>query len=71
MQRSKGSGENEPGMMWNTTMNPETRRLIAVMPEDEETMRDTFNLLLGDDIPGRRACIEKTGHLYMEMLDVG
>ncbi|HZK29557.1 MAG TPA: toprim domain-containing protein [Clostridia bacterium] len=71
VQRSKGLGENEPGMMWNTTMNPETRRLIAVMPEDEDTMRDAFNLLLGDDIPGRRACIEKTGHLYMGMLDVG
>ena len=71
VQRSKGLGENEPGMMWNTTMNPETRRLIAVMPEDEETMRSTFDLLLGDDIPGRRRCIEKTGHLYMEMLDVG
>ncbi len=71
VQRSKGLGENEPGMMWNTTMNPETRRLIAVMPEDEETMRSTFDLLLGDDIPGRRSCIEKTGHLYMEMLDVG
>ena len=52
-------------------MNPETRRLIAVIPEDEETMRSTFDLLLGDDIPGRRRCIEKTGHLYMEMLDVG
>ncbi|MDY0119601.1 MAG: toprim domain-containing protein, partial [Clostridia bacterium] len=71
VQRSKGLGENEPGMMWNTTMNPETRRLIAVIPEDEETMRSTFDLLLGDDIPGRRRCIEKTGHLYMEMLDVG
>ena len=71
VQRSKGLGENEPGMMWNTTMNPDTRRLIAVMPEDEETMRSTFNLLLGDDIPGRRRCIEKTGHRYMDMLDVG
>ncbi|HHX30277.1 MAG TPA: DNA topoisomerase [Clostridiaceae bacterium] len=71
VQRSKGLGENEPGMMWTTTMNPETRRLIAVMPEDEETMQKTFELLLGDDIPGRRRQIEETGHLYMEMLDVG
>lgn len=70
VQRSKGLGENEPGMMWTTTMNPETRRLIAVMPEEEERMRATFDLLLGDDIPGRRRCIEKRGHLYMEMLDV-
>ena len=71
IQRSKGLGENEPGMMWNTTMNPDTRRLIAVLPEEEETMRDTFDLLLGDDIPGRRRHIEENGHLYMEMLDVG
>jgi len=71
IQRSKGLGENEPGMMWKTTMNPETRRLIAVMPEDEETMQASFELLLGDDIPGRRQHIEEHGHLYMEMLDVG
>ncbi len=71
VQRSKGLGENEPAMMWNTTMNPETRRLIAVIPEDEKTMRDTFELLLGDNISGRRRCIEKKGHLYREMLDVG
>jgi DNA gyrase subunit B len=71
VQRSKGLGENEPEMMWNTTMNPETRRLIAVMPESEEVMSGTFNLLLGDDVPGRRAYIEESGHLYMDMLDVG
>ncbi len=71
VQRSKGLGENEPGMMWNTTMNPETRRLIAVIPEDEKTMRDSFDLLLGDNISGRRRCIEEKGHLYREMLDVG
>lgn len=70
VQRSKGLGENEPGMMWTTTMNPESRRLIAVLPEDEETMRKSFDLLLGDDIAGRRQCIEKKGHLYMDMLDV-
>ena len=70
VQRSKGLGENEPGMMWTTTMNPETRRLISVMPEDEETMQASFDLLLGDDIPGRRHCIEEKGHLYMAMLDV-
>ena len=58
-------------MMWDTTMNPRTRRLVAVMPEDEKTMESTFNLLLGSDVSGRRACIEETGHLYLEMLDVG
>ncbi len=71
VQRSKGLGENEPEMMWNTTMNPETRRMIAVMPESEDVMSSTFNLLLGDDVPGRRAYIEESGHLYMDMLDVG
>ncbi len=71
IQRSKGLGENEPEMMWDTTMNPKTRRLVAVMPEDEKTMESTFNLLLGSDVSGRRACIEETGHLYLEMLDVG
>lgn len=70
IQRSKGLGENDPGMMWNTTMNPDTRRLIAVLPEDEEVMSRIFDLLLGDDIPGRRRHIEEHGHLYMEMLDV-
>ena len=52
-------------------MNPETRRMIAVMPESEEVMSSTFNLLLGDDVPGRRAYIEESGHLYMDMLEVG
>ncbi|MGI6157947.1 MAG: toprim domain-containing protein [Saccharofermentanales bacterium] len=70
IQRSKGLGENEPEMMWNTTMNPATRRLVSVLPEDETAMRETFNLLLGDDVAGRREQIEATGHLYMDMLDV-
>jgi len=71
IQRSKGLGENEPEMMWLTTMSPETRRLIKVMPADAELTADTFDLLLGDNLAGRKAHIEQDGHLYLEMLDVG
>jgi DNA gyrase subunit B len=71
IQRSKGLGENEPEMMWLTTMNPETRRLIQVMPDHPETMLDTFDLLLGDNLAGRKAFIEQNGHLYLDMLDIG
>ncbi|HHU53269.1 MAG TPA: DNA topoisomerase [Clostridiaceae bacterium] len=70
IQRSKGLGENEPEMMWQTTMNPETRRLIQVMPEEKERMYNTFNLLLGDDLAGRKEYIANHGHEYMDMLDV-
>ncbi|MDI9471266.1 MAG: toprim domain-containing protein [Bacillota bacterium] len=70
VQRSKGLGENEPEMMWQTTMNPETRRLIRVRVEDEERMASRFDLLLGDDLAGRKQHIEDNGHLYLEYLDV-
>jgi DNA gyrase subunit B len=70
LQRSKGLGENEPEMMWETTMNPVTRRLIKVMPGDEQATMDTFELLLGDNLAGRKEHIECDGHLYLEMLDV-
>ncbi len=70
LQRSKGLGENEPEMMWETTMNPVTRRLIKVMPGDEQATMDTFELLLGDNLAGRKEHIERDGHLYLEMLDV-
>ena len=52
VQRSKGLGENEPDMMWLTTMNPETRRLIEVMPEDVERTARVFDLLPGRQPPG-------------------
>lgn len=71
IQRSKGLGENDPEMMWQTTMNPETRRLIQVMPESYERMQETFDLLLGDNLAGRKQYIEDFGGDYMEMLDVG
>ena len=71
IQRSKGLGENEPEMMWETTMNPATRRLIKVLPSDEKLTSEVFDLLLGDNLAGRKAHIEKNGHLYLEMMDVG
>lgn len=70
IQRSKGLGENEPEMMWQTTMNPETRRLIQVVPDDEARTEMLFDVLLGDNLQGRKDFIEEYGHLYMEGLDV-
>lgn len=70
IQRSKGLGENEPEMMWDTTMNPKTRRLIQVLPEEEEKMKETFDLLLGDNLSGRKQYIEDFGSDYLELLDV-
>jgi len=70
IQRSKGLGENEPEMMWQTTMNPATRRLIKVMPAEAEITASTFDLLLGDNLAGRKTHIEQYGHLYLEMLDI-
>ena len=70
IQRSKGLGENEPEMMWLTTMNPETRRLINVVPDDIEKTELMFDLLLGDNLQGRKNYIEENGTLYMDMIDV-
>ena len=70
INRSKGLGENDPDMMWMTTMNPETRRLIKVMPEDAERMSQMFDLLLGDDLAGRKNHIAENGYLYLDMADI-
>ncbi len=70
IQRSKGLGENEPEMMWETTMNPETRRLICVKSEDVEDTATTFDLLLGDNLADRKEYIATNGHLYLDMLDL-
>ena len=59
INRSKGLGENDPEMMWLTTMNPATRRLIRVMPEDAERTAEMFDLLLGDDLAGRKKHISE------------
>ena len=70
IQRSKGLGENEPEMMSLTTMNPDTRRLIRVMPDDIERMDEMFNLLLGDDLQGRKDYVAQFGGDYIELVDV-
>ena len=70
VDRSKGLGENDPEMMWLTTMNPETRRLIKVLPDDVEETARVFDLLLGDNLSGRKEYIAENGHKYMDMIDV-
>ncbi len=70
IQRSKGLGENEPDMMNFTTMNPKTRRLIKVMPEEAEATSRMFDILLGDNLLGRKEYIIENGHLYIDNLDI-
>ncbi len=70
IQRSKGLGENDPEMMSLTTMNPETRRLIKVTAEEAQKTADMFELLLGDNLQGRKDFIAESGHLYLDMTDV-
>ena len=57
--------------MWQTTMNPETRRLIMVMPEDAKRTSDTFDLLLGDNLTGRKEHIETEGYKYIDLTELG
>ena len=68
--RSKGLGENEPEMMWLTTMNPASRRLIKVMPEDAEKTALYFDLLLGDNLAGRKDYIAENGSQYLDLADL-
>ena len=70
INRSKGLGENDPEMMWMTTMNPATRRLIKVMPEDMARTQEVFDLLLGDNLTGRKEHIAENGYKYLDQLDV-
>ena len=70
INRSKGLGENEPEMMWLTTMNPETRRLIKVMPEDAARTAQMFDLLLGDNLSGRKDHIAENGYKYLDLADI-
>ena len=70
IQRSKGLGENDPEMMWLTTMNPETRRLVKVMPEDAERTAAMFDLLLGDDLAGRKNHIAENGYKFLDLADI-
>ena len=70
LQRSKGLGENQPEMMNMTTMNPESRRLIKVMPQDAERTSRMFDLLLGDDLQGRKDFIAENGYMYLDDADI-
>lgn len=71
IQRSKGLGENDADMMWMTTMNPETRRLIKVEPNSiKEEVDEKFDLLLGDNLQGRKDHIAENGYLYVELADL-
>ncbi len=70
IQRSKGLGENDPDMMARTTMSPASRRLIKVMPEDVARTAQVFDLLLGDDLSGRKSHIADNGYKYLELADI-
>ena len=70
IQRSKGLGENDPEMMWLTTMSPESRRLIKVLPTDVQRTAEVFDLLLGDNLQGRKEHIAEHGAEYLDDLDV-
>ena len=70
INRSKGLGENDPEMMWLTTMNPDTRKLIRVMPEDVERTAQMFDLLLGDNLAGRKAHIAEYGSQFLDLADI-
>ena len=70
IKRSKGLGENDAEWMWETTMNPENRRLIKIKPEDIEKMQQTFELFLGNNVQTRREYIEENGYKYLEYLDL-
>ncbi len=70
VDRSKGLGENDPDMMWLTTMNPETRRLIKVMPQDAEATAAMFDLLLGDNLQGRKEHIAENGYKFLDLADI-
>ena len=70
IDRSKGLGENDPDMMWLTTMNPETRRLIKVMPQDAEATAQMFDMLLGNNLQGRKDYIASEGYRYLDLADI-
>lgn len=70
IQRSKGLGENQPDMMNLTTMNPATRRLVKIMPQEAERTSMMFDLLLGDDLAGRKDFIAENGSRYLDDADI-
>ncbi len=70
INRSKGLGENQPEMMWETTMNPESRRLILVTPDEIQKTQEVFELLLGENLAGRKEFIAQEGHKYLDFTDI-
>ena len=70
ISRSKGLGENDPDMMWLTTMNPDSRRLIKVMPADAAATADAFDLFQGNNLAGRKEFISENGYKYIDFADV-
>ena len=70
IQRSKGLGENDPEMMSLTTMNPETRRLIKVTPDDAKATAEMFEMLLGDNLQARKDFIAENGSRYLDLADI-
>lgn len=70
LNRSKGLGENDPEMMWMTTMNPDTRRLIRVMPTEAAATAQVFDLLLGENAQGRKEHIAVNGYKYLDLADI-
>lgn len=70
IKRSKGLGENAAEMMWETTMNPETRRLILVTPDEAERTQQMFELLLGENLAGRKEFITSEGYKYLDRIDL-
>ena len=70
VMRSKGLGENEPEMMWETTMCPDSRKLIKILPEEAEKTAAIFDLLLGDNLQGRKDFIAQNGSMYLDLADI-
>ena len=70
LQRSKGLGENEPDMMWQTTMNPATRRLVSVEPADVARTEYMFDVLMGDNLAERKVFIAENGSKYVKDADI-
>lgn len=70
VQRSKGLGENDADMMWMTTMNPQTRRLIKIDMDEAEATSEMFDILMGDNLAGRKEYIAQYGHLYIDLADI-